>query len=122
MPVRSLTSSVFAWPDAPAVDRAVRHWACDLGSRRPELLRLGYFGSYARGDWGVGSDLDLVILVDTAQPPFERRSADWDTLGLPVPADVLVYKLEEWEALTAAAPFGRTVGRQIIWVYQRPGS
>jgi hypothetical protein len=120
MPVRSLNSSVFAWPDAQAVDQAVRAWAHRLSQRRPELVRLGYFGSYARGDWGVGSDLDLVIVAETAPQPFERRSADWDTTELPVPADVLVYTLQEWESLVAGSFFGRSAGREVVWVYQRP--
>ena len=64
MPVRSLNSSVFKWPDHATVDKAVRSWAQAEAKRHPELQRLGYFGSYARGDWGVGSDLDLVAVVD----------------------------------------------------------
>jgi len=27
------------------------------------LTRLGYIGSYARGDWGVGRDVDLLAEV-----------------------------------------------------------
>jgi predicted nucleotidyltransferase len=38
----------------------------------PEVVRVGYFGSYARGDWGVGSDLDLIIIVDRSDEPFAR--------------------------------------------------
>ena len=63
MPVRLLSSSVLKWPDAQTVDRAVRQWAAKVVRSRTDVLRIGYFGSYARGDWGVGSDLDLVILV-----------------------------------------------------------
>ena len=79
MPVRSLTSSVLKWPDQAQVDRAVRVWAIQEAKRHPELLRLGYFGSYASGNWGVGSDLDLVALIDKTSEPFERRSLQ----GLP---------------------------------------
>jgi hypothetical protein len=49
MPVRSLNSSVLKWPDRASVDRAVRAWAIDAAGQHPELLRAGYFGSYARG-------------------------------------------------------------------------
>ena len=31
-------------------------WAAREAPRHAGLRRLGYFGSYARGDWGVGSD------------------------------------------------------------------
>ncbi len=61
MPVRSLNSSVLKWPSRKTVDRAVRSWTAEQVQQRPEIVRLGYFGSYARGDWGVGSDLDLIV-------------------------------------------------------------
>jgi predicted nucleotidyltransferase len=72
-------------------------WAEQMGRARREVLRIGYFGSYARGDWGVGSDLDLIIVVERADQPFERRGARWAIAELPVPADVLVYTEEEWD-------------------------
>lgn len=122
MPVRSLNSSVFKWPNASRVDRAVRSWAQRVGRGRKDVLRIGYFGSYARGDWGVGSDLDLVIIVERSELPFERRSVAWDTGELPVPTDVLVYTAEEWEALTEREPFGRRVRDEVVWVYIRAGS
>ena len=53
MPVRSLSSSVLRWPDIRAVDEATRRWAVEEVGRRKGVLRVGYFGSYARGDWGV---------------------------------------------------------------------
>jgi predicted nucleotidyltransferase len=67
--------------------------------QRPELVRLGYFGSYARGDAGVGSDLDLVAIVRECAEPFERRPIGWDLTRLPVPAEIIIYTGKEWEAL-----------------------
>ena len=99
MPVRSLNSSVFKWPDRHEVEQAVRRWASTVAERCPGLIRLGYFGSYARGDWGVGSDVDLVALVEHATEPFELRSLEWDLNELPVPAQLLVYTLAEWQIL-----------------------
>lgn len=122
MPVRSLTSSVLKWPDAATVDQEVRCWAQRVGQQRPEVRRIGYFGSYARGDWGVGSDLDLLIVVDRSDQPFERRSADWDATELPVPVDTLVYTQEEWRALSQESRFHRTLAREVVWVYEREGT
>jgi len=115
MPVRSLHTSVLKWPDAGTVGAAVRQWAREMRRDRPEVIRLGYFGSYARGDWGVGSDLDLVIVVSSAEEPFERRGARWPTTDLPVPTDVLVYTDEEWQRL-APGRFGQTVIREAVWL------
>ena len=117
MPVRSLSSSVFKWPDAKAVDEAVRCWAREIGPQRREVIRIGYFGSYARGDWGVGSDLDLIIIVEKSRVPFISRSARWDVTHLPVPADVLVYTAKEWNAMGTGNRFAETVMREAVWVY-----
>ena len=84
MPLRLLGSPVLKWPDAQTVDKAVRRWAEDINQNRKDVLRIGYFGSYARGDWGVGSDLDLIIIVKHSNRSFENRSADWDVTTLPI--------------------------------------
>jgi predicted nucleotidyltransferase len=94
----------------------------ELASRRPELLRAGYFGSYARGDWGVGSDLDLVVVVESADRPFLERPAAFDTTTLPVPADLLVYTEREWSSGAVGERFAARSGSPVVWVYERPGS
>lgn len=99
MPVRSLHSSVLRWPDRREVERKVAEWAAREAPRHPGLLLLSYFGSYARGDAGVGSDLDLIAVVESSPEPFERRALAWDLSPLPVPAELLVYTREEWERL-----------------------
>ncbi|GIX48326.1 MAG: DNA polymerase subunit beta [Candidatus Tectimicrobiota bacterium] len=120
MPVRSLRSSVFTWPKAEEVDRAVRSRAQKVAQQRPEVIRIGYLGSYVRGDWGVGSDLDLLILVERSARPFAERASAWDTMELPVPADVWVYTPDEWQALAAqGSRFYREASRDAVWVYAR---
>lgn len=123
MPVRSLDSPVLRWPDRAAVDRAVRSWALGIARTlgdRVEIVAVGYFGSYARGDWGPGSDVDIVVvtgrssrLEGTVQQPI-----DWGTSDLPVPADVLVYTTDDWKRLTGR--MGRTLGEETVWVLGSP--
>ena len=118
MPVRSLNSSVLKWPDQKTVDRAARSWCAAQVPNRPGVLRLGYFGSYARGDWGVGSDLDLIAIVAETSDPFERRLHKWDLNGLPVPADLIVYSLQEWEDLqNQDTKFARMLRDETIWIF-----
>jgi predicted nucleotidyltransferase len=97
----------------------VRCWAEEVVQKRNDVLRVGYFGSYARGDWGVGSDLDLVIVIKSSAQPFEKRAAQWDTTKLPVPTELLVYTEEEWRRLDRQSRFYQTLLRETVWVYLR---
>lgn len=117
MPVRSLRSSVLKWPDRLAVEQALAAWAAREQPRHPGLVRLGWFGSYARGDAGVGSDLDLVAVVESSAEPFERRALAWDLSQLPVPAEILVYTRDEWQRLEREdRRFARTLRRDARWL------
>lgn len=118
MPVKSLSSSVLKWPDKETVDRAVRSWSSRQAARRPELKRLGYFGSYARGDWGAGSDLDLIAIVEHSPQPFERRGLGWELEGLPVPAEILVYTIDEWSKMqNKAGKFVQVLDSETVWIH-----
>jgi predicted nucleotidyltransferase len=100
------------------VDAAVRAWARVQAAVHPDILRLGYFGSYARGDWGVGSDLDLVAVVKDSSLPFEQRALAWNLEDLPVPAGLLVYTEAEWQALHAeGGRFARSLTRETVWLF-----
>jgi predicted nucleotidyltransferase len=119
MPTRSLNSAVLKWPDRQSVDQAVRRWAANVVQHRQGVVRIGYFGSYARGDWGVGSDLDLIVVVERSDQPFLRRAATWDMIELPVPADLLVYTEEEWHSLRQQGRFSQALTKEIVWVHDR---
>jgi len=122
MPVRSLSSSILKWPDAQTVDRAIRDWAHTAAQSHGEVRRIGYFGSYARGDWGVGSDLDVIIIVESSQQAFERRGSAWDLTEFPVPVDVLVYTEKEWQSLVQQGRFASSVLNEAVWVFVRQES
>jgi uncharacterized protein len=119
MPVRSLRSPVIRWPDRRQVETALREWAATQARSHPEIRRIGYFGSFARGDWGVGSDLDVIVILNDEPPPprFEQRAVSWDLTTLPVPADLLVYSQGEWEALMKRPNrFARMLRDETVWV------
>ena len=118
MPVRSSSSHVLTWPPPEAVVAAACAWGAALKASRSDVVRVGYFGSYARGDWGVGSDLDLVLVLTECTEPPPRRGLAFDTIsGFPVPVDLLVYTLDEWDRLvTEEAPFVRRLRAEVAWV------
>ncbi len=118
MPVRSLNSCVLRWPDRKEVDRAMRLWTAEQVRVRPEIVRLGYFGSYARGEWGLGSDVDVIAIVRKTTEPFEGRSLEWDLSGLPVPAEIIIYSLREWEKMKLEnTRFFKMLDRDAVWTF-----
>ena len=96
-------------------------WAEALVAAEPEVVAIGYFGSYARGDAGVGSDLDLIVVVREGAIPFERGAALWPLASLPVPADLLVYTLAEWdERLGQHTRFAKVLREETRWLMGTP--
>ena len=87
------------WPNADAVLNSARAWAEEQARSHPDLLGVGVFGSYGRGDAGVGSDLDLVLVLARCHAPIWERLRPWDTSSLPLACDLLVYDLQEWRTL-----------------------
>ncbi len=123
MPVRSSSSPVLRWPDDREVRKAAETWARHEAERRPDVVRLGYFGSYANGTWGVGSDLDLIAVVRNATEPFERRAISWNLDPLPVPAELLVYGEDEWvRMMREGGRFAATLRRETVWLVERGAS
>lgn len=119
MPVKSLNSAVLRWPSREEVEKALGDWLARHPI--PGLLALGYFGSYARGDHGVGSDLDLLLLVESSSLPPWQRSLGLPLEELPVPTEALVYTLAEWRALPQGSPrFAETLRREARWLFRHP--
>jgi len=117
MPVTSSDTSIKRWPRAESVLRALSDWAAATTRKRPDLVALGYFGSWARGDAGFGSDLDLIAIVDRDDRPPMERGRMWSTESLPVPADLVVYTAAEWQRLQIEdGRFARTLRREAQWL------
>ena len=117
MPGRSSDSAVLRWPDRDSVLSAAKKWARQLLAERPLVVRVGIIGSCARGDWGVGSDLDLVIEVSRSDTPFVRRAADFDASHLPVPTDIIVYTTEEVrKARATGTRFIADAEKEGVWI------
>jgi uncharacterized protein len=104
MPVRSLNSPLLRWPDRHTIDAALRARVDDTVRRHPQVL-----GSFARGEWSFGSDLDLMLI--TLQIGVFRAAS-------PVPADLLVYTESEWRRQgERASRFTETLAREMRWLW-----
>ncbi len=91
----------------------------EICKKHPEVLCIGCFGSYARGDWGVGSHIDLLVIVAHSDKPFIYRATKFDATELPVSADVLVYTQDEWEKMQSSGRFGEGLRAETIYLYER---
>ncbi len=90
------------------IDAAVRVLA-----QVADAQRILLFGSYARGDAGEDSDLDLLVI----EPQVPDRAAEMVRLRralrpLRIPVDVLVYSVDE------VARWGGQPGSALYWALQ----
>ncbi len=92
------------------MEASARAWAQAVALQNNSVRRIVCFGSLAEGRWGVGSDLDLFIEVAESEIPFHKRSIQFNTSELPVPADVIVHTSQEVEQMRAE---GRRFLREI---------
>jgi len=70
-------------------------WAKSLGSRDKNIVKIFCFGSICKGTWGMGSDLDIAVILDRTKVPFISRACLYDTSAISVPTDILVYTQSE---------------------------
>jgi predicted nucleotidyltransferase len=61
-------------------------------------------GSGARGDWGVGSDLDVIVILNECGLAYLERMRRYEPKQIPVPTDLWVYTRSEWDALSTTSP------------------
>lgn len=98
MPVRSLNSSILSWPDHIQVINELIKWTDEFCIDN-NILKIGYYGSYATLNYGVGSDLDIIVILKETDEPFIRRSTLFDLTSIAVPTDILVYTEKEWDSM-----------------------
>jgi len=70
--------------------------------RRTPAQAAYLFGSWSRGRADACSDIDLLVVCDTARPFFERWRDFAPLYELPGAIDLLIYRPEELEAMREA--------------------
>lgn len=102
--------------DQPRVESALQELVEAL-RQREEVMAVVCFGSWARGEAGVKSDVDLLLILQTADRPFLDRIALYRPETFPVDLDLFPYTLEE---IRRGQPLARTAlqtGR-VLWSRQ----
>jgi len=79
------------------------------------------FGSWARGEADGYSDLDLVVVLQTELPRFERAKLLTGVLdAIPIPVDLLVYTPEEFErGMTKHYDVFDAIAREGVTIHER---
>ena len=117
MPVRSLTQSVWRWPEPEQVLQGVHGWARQQQQDSPNLQQVGVFGSYGRGTAAFGSDLDLILVDDQATGPQSERLRQWPLADLPLSCDALVLTPSDWEQrLNDGSRMADELKRDLRWL------
>ena len=117
MPVRSLNQSMLRWPKPELILAAVQQWAEAQQALRTALAKVGVFGSYGRGDAGVGSDLYLLLVDGAATGPQQQRLLTWPLERLPLSCDALVLTPTELqELLTSGSRMAIELQRDLRWL------
>ena len=100
------------------VRRRIREYAAGAG-----VARAMVFGSFARGDADVVSDVDVILIEPTSRPFIERGLAHLPLFRMGLGVDLLVYTPEEYERLKADGhPLIERAEREGITVYARSES
>ncbi len=114
---KSFGSVVVYSVDKVAVEEALARFVAACRERE-EILAVVLFGSFARGGFGVGSDVDLLLILRESPLPFLDRIPLYRPVDFPIDVDVFPYTLAELRAGQPLAEEALRTGR-ILW--QREG-
>jgi predicted nucleotidyltransferase len=74
-----------------ALENLIQEWT----QQHPELEQVILFGSYARGDYFPGSDVDVLLILETSDQPFLKRIPKFLPTQFPVDIDIFPYTKDE---------------------------
>lgn len=97
MPKRLLNSVKIKSVHRPIVVKKLTEWADQISRSNKDILRIGYFGSYARDDYTPSSDLDVLIVLKDSNTPPHKRLHDYSIKGFPIGCEFFVFTEEEIE-------------------------
>ena len=85
--------------DRNEVLSVARDTARRIAEKHFGVLRVLLFGSFAREDYGIHSDIDLLVIVSGSTKPVHERLADFLDELPAYPTDMLVYTEPELQSL-----------------------
>ncbi len=99
--------------DEEMVAQALEQFVSDC-RQRPEVLAMVLFGSLANDRFGVGSDVDLLLILEDCPLPFLERIPVYRPERFPVDVDLFCYTLKEVRSGHPVALEALRTGR-VLW-------
>lgn len=93
--------------------------AARIAANHPEVIRVVLFGSFARGDFGVRSDMDLLIVLKSSDLPVRERIAEFLNDCSDYPTDVFPLTEAELHSRLQSDPFWTQALREGIECFCR---
>jgi len=117
MPEKSSDFVKVVFADKDKVLHQLKDYAKSLKRTRPEVERVGYFGSYANDTYGPASDVDLLIILRQSDKRFLDRIPDFLPDNLSICCDVFPYTSKEIERMKQDGnPWIRHVLSEVVWL------
>jgi len=114
---KSSDSVKVVFADKDKVLRQLRAYAKKLKRTRPEIEKVGLFGSYATDTYGPASDVDLLIILKQSSKRFLDRIPDYVPDNLSVGCDCFPYTVEEIRKMKQDGnPWMRHVFKEVVWL------
>ena len=117
MQKRSFGSVTIFSIDEERVRTAADEYAAHLLASHPEIEEIVVFGSFAKGNYAPGSDLDIFILLTHSDKERWDRASDFLPDGFPVPLDLFPLTRDEVAALGSPRMLAEIQASR--WRYQR---
>jgi predicted nucleotidyltransferase len=78
-----------------ALENLIQEWT----QQHPELEQVILFGSFARADYFPGSDVDVLLILQSSDQPLLSRIRQFLPTHFPVDIDVFPYTKNEFERM-----------------------
>ena len=95
-----MSSVVIKSADPNLINKAVMGYINKLRVEHPEIVKIIWFGSWINGLPTPGSDVDLCLILSSADKPIRERITKYLPIGFPVGLELFPYTIDEFKELS----------------------